>query len=178
MSDTRPSNVSTDAGAQETNAADAVFRHALGHFATGITVISTVDAQGKPYGATVSSFASLSLAPPLIQWSLKTTSYSYPIFSQATHFAVNILASDQEDVSRIFSKPVDRFAQVESLVGLEELPLVAGCLGWIECSVVQEIEAGDHTIFVGRVMRARVANKSPLVHWRGCYRSLEVDSVP
>jgi flavin reductase (DIM6/NTAB) family NADH-FMN oxidoreductase RutF len=156
--------------------ADA-FRHALGHFATGITVISALDAQGEPYGATVSSFSSLSLDPPLIQWSLTTKSYSYPIFSQAKHFAVNILASNQEDVSRTFCKPIDRFSQVESLVGLEGLPLVAGCLGWIECSLEREIEAGDHTIFVGRVMRTRVADKSPLVHWRGCYHPLEVDSV-
>ncbi|MCX4163597.1 MULTISPECIES: flavin reductase family protein [Paraburkholderia] len=174
MTDTnRPS----DARARDADPAGVVFRHALGHFATGITVISTVDAQGTPYGATVSSFASLSLDPPLIQWSLTTTSYSYPIFSQAKHFAVNILASDQEDVSRIFSKPVDRFAQIESLVGLEGLPLVAGCVGWIECGVEREIEAGDHTIFVGRVMRARIANKSPLIHWRGCYHSLEADAV-
>src|SRR5260370_10514629 len=92
-------------------------RHALGHFATGITVISTRDAAGKPYGATVSSFSSLSLDPPLIQWSLTTKSYSYPIFREATHFAVNILASDQEEVSRTFCKPLDRLAHVQSLEG-------------------------------------------------------------
>ena len=153
------------------------FRHALGHFATGITVISARDSQGKPYGATVSSFSSLSLEPPLIQWSLTTTSYSYPIFSEAKHFAVNILASDQEDISRIFCKPIDRFSQVESLVGLERLPLVAGCLGWIECALEREIKAGDHTIFVGRVLRARVAEKYPLVHWHGGYHSLDVAPV-
>ncbi|WP_175849734.1 flavin reductase family protein [Burkholderia cepacia] len=174
MSDT---NRAADVSSSQSGAAGNAFRHALGHFATGITVISALDAQGKPYGATVSSFSSLSLDPPLIQWSLTTTSYSYPIFSQATHFAVNILASDQEDVSRIFCKPTDRFAQVESFVGLERLPLVAGCLGWIECSLERQIEAGDHTIFVGRVMRTRVENKSPLVHWRGCYHPLEVDTV-
>jgi flavin reductase (DIM6/NTAB) family NADH-FMN oxidoreductase RutF len=153
------------------------FRHALGHFATGITVISTLDGQGKPYGATVSSFASLSLAPPLIQWSLTTTSYSYPIFSQATHFAVNILASDQEDVSRIFCKPLDRFAHVDSLEGVEGLPLVVGCLGWIECVREREVEAGDHTIFIGRVLRTRIAEKSPLLHWRGAYHPLEVGAL-
>jgi flavin reductase (DIM6/NTAB) family NADH-FMN oxidoreductase RutF len=174
MSDTTRA---ADAPKADTNATGNAFRHALGHFATGITVISALDAEGKPYGATVSSFSSLSLDPPLIQWSLTTTSYSYPTFSQATHFAVNILASDQEDVSRTFCKPIDRFAQVESLIGLEGLPLVAGCLGWIECSLEREIEAGDHTIFVGRVMRTRVADKSPLVHWRGCYHPLEVDPV-
>ncbi|MFP3643040.1 flavin reductase family protein [Paraburkholderia sp. SIMBA_054] len=156
---------------------DAAFRHALGHFATGITVISTLDEQGKPYGATVSSFSSLSLDPPLIQWSLTTRSFSYPIFSRAAHFAVNILASDQEEVSRTFCKPLDRFAQVESMEGLEKLPLVAGCLGWIECVRDREVEAGDHTIFIGRVLRTRVADKSPLLHWRGAYHSFEVDAL-
>lgn len=174
MSDT---NRAVEASSVVASATGNAFRHALGHFATGVTVISALDAQGKPYGATVSSFSSLSLEPPLIQWTLTTTSYSYPIFSQAKHFAVNILASDQEEVSRIFCKPIDRFAQVDTLKGLEGLPLVAGCLGWIECSLEREIEAGDHTIFVGRVLRTRVVYKSPLVHWRGCYHALEVDSV-
>jgi flavin reductase (DIM6/NTAB) family NADH-FMN oxidoreductase RutF len=155
----------------------AAFRHVLGQFATGITVISTRDAAGKPYGATVSSFSSLSLDPPLIQWSLTTKSYSYPIFSQTKHFAVNILASDQEEVSRTFTKPLDRFAHVESLEGIAGLPLVAGCLGWIECRLEREIEAGDHTIFIGRVLNARVVEKFPLLHWRGAYHPLEVNSV-
>ena len=155
----------------------AAFRHALGHFATGITVMSTRDAEGKAYGATVSSFSSLSLEPPLIQWSLTTRSFSYPIFSQASHFAVNILAADQEDISRTFCKPLDRFALVESHDGIEGLPLVSGCLGWIQCSLERQVEAGDHTIFIGRVISARVSNKSPLLHWRGAYHPLEVDSV-
>lgn len=170
-------NCPAEESAPDTNVSGTAFRHALGHFATGITVISTADAHGRPYGTTVSSFASLSLDPPLIQWSLTTTSYSYPIFSQAKHFAVNILATDQEEVSRIFCKPIDRFAQVECLQGLEGLPLVAGCLGWIECSVEREAQAGDHTIFIGRVIRTRVSNKSPLIHWRGAYHPLEVDCV-
>ncbi|WP_250452535.1 flavin reductase family protein [Caballeronia sp. ATUFL_M2_KS44] len=158
--------------------ADGVaFRHALGHFATGITVMSTRDAEGKPYGATVSSFSSLSLEPPLIQWSLTTRSFSYPIFSQASHFAVNILAADQEEVSRTFCKPLDRFALVESYEGIEGLPLVSGCLGWIQCSLERQVEAGDHTIFIGRVISAHVSNKSPLLHWRGTYHPLEVDAV-
>ena len=153
-------------------------RHALGHFPTGVTVISTVDVHGKPYGVTVSSFSSLSLDPPLVQWSLTTSSYSYPIFKQVKHFAVSILASDQEEISRIFCKPLDRFAEVESIAGLEGLPLVAGCLGWIECYLEQEIEAGDHTIFIGRVIRMRVADKSPLLHWRGTYHPLDAAPLP
>jgi flavin reductase (DIM6/NTAB) family NADH-FMN oxidoreductase RutF len=160
-----------------TEADGTAFRHALGHFATGITVMSTRDVDGRPYGATVSSFSSLSLDPPLIQWSLTTRSFSYPIFSQASHFAVNILASDQEEVSRTFCRPVDRFALVESYEGVERLPLVSGCLGWIECILERQVEAGDHTIFIGRVLNARVSNKSPLLHWRGAYHPFEVDAV-
>lgn len=153
------------------------FRHAMGHFPTGITVISTADEHGKPYGATVSSFASLSLDPPLIQWSLTTSSYSYPIFSQATHFAVNILAEDQEDVSKTFCQPIDRFAHVKSSRGVEGVPLVHGCVGWIECSVEQQIEVGDHTIFIGRVLRTIVDDKPPLLHWRGTYHAIEVNAA-
>jgi len=155
----------------------AEFRQALGHFPTGITVISTADGNGKPYGATVSSFSSLSLDPPLVQWSLTTSSYSYPIFSNATHFAVNILAADQEEVSRTFCKPIDRFSQVDSSCGLEGLPLVDGCVGWIECAMERQIDAGDHTIFIGRVLRTRFDGKAPLVHWRGDYHPLEVDEA-
>lgn len=151
----------------------AAFRQALGQFATGVTVVSTLDGNGQPYGMTASSFCSLSLDPPLVQWSISTRSFSFPIFEKADHFAVNVLASVQEDVSRNFCKPIDRFATVKAVSGLEGLPLIEGSLAWLECKVEERIECGDHTIFVGRLLRTRVFEGAPLLHWQGRYASVE-----
>lgn len=151
----------------------ADFRRAMGHFATGIAVVSTRDGEYKPYGMTISSFASLSLDPPLVQWSVKDASYGYPIFRAAEMFAINILAADQEQVSRDFCSAVDRFATVEWDNGLDALPLIHGCLGWIECARERVVTIGDHHIIIGRVLRARTFDGAPLVHWRGGYNLLD-----
>lgn len=145
------------------------FRHTMSQFATGVTVISARDTNGQPHGMTVSSFASLSLDPPLILWSIKTNSYSASTFLSAKHFAVNILSAAQEEVSRNFCRPIDRFATVDWEDGLEGLPLIRGSLSWIECALEDALEGGDHKIVVGRVLRARSFDHGPLVHWRGHY---------
>ncbi|MFJ2539980.1 MULTISPECIES: flavin reductase family protein [Pseudomonas] len=149
------------------------FRGAVGQFVTGITVVSVLDEQGRPYGMTASSFCSLSLNPPLIQWSITTESFSFQKFQRSKYFAINILASDQEDVSRNFCKPIDRFATVSSTSGLHGLPLIDNCLAWLECEVEEMVVGGDHTIFIGRVLRSRVFDKGPLLHWRGKHIPLE-----
>jgi flavin reductase (DIM6/NTAB) family NADH-FMN oxidoreductase RutF len=145
------------------------FRRVLGNFPTGVTVVSTLDDKGAPYGVTASSFVSLSLEPPLVQWSLKYDSYSYGIFNKATHFAINVLASDQEQVSRNFCKPVDRFATVEVEQGIADLPLIRGSVAWLECEVHDRLPGGDHVIMVGRVLRSRDFAREPLLHWKGRY---------
>jgi flavin reductase (DIM6/NTAB) family NADH-FMN oxidoreductase RutF len=150
----------------------AEFRKTLGQFATGITVITALDESGLPYGATVSSFAALSLEPPLVQWSFTTRAPANVIFSSARHFAVNILAADQEDVSQNFCRPIDRFATVDFERGLEGLPLIAGCLAWLECGAEHQVAGGDHTIFIARVLRTRTFMKTPLLHWRGSYMTV------
>jgi flavin reductase (DIM6/NTAB) family NADH-FMN oxidoreductase RutF len=156
--------------------APAAFRDALGHFATGITVMTTLDVEEGRYGVTATSFASLSLDPPLVQWSLRNAAYSLPIFQRSGHFAVNILAADQEAVSRRFATPgVDRFAGLDVEEGLAELPLIAGAAAWIECALETTLPGGDHTILVGRVLRARTFSKTPLLHWRGGYLPIEKD---
>lgn len=163
-------------GRAEVQAAPCVsaesFRGAMACLASGVTVISTRDAQGAPHGVTVSSFVSLSLDPPLIQWSLRRTAPSYAVFSEARHFAANILAADQEEVSRRFCAPVDRFAALRAATGMADVPLVPGALAWIECERVDEFPGGDHAIFLGRVMRARHRDRPPLVHWRGGYHNI------
>lgn len=148
---------------------DAItFRRILGQFATGVAVVSALDMNGKPYGLTVNSFTSLSLEPPLIQWSLRRAAYSFPIFTQADHFAVSVLAEDQEHVSRRFCASTDRFAE-GYVRGLHGLPLVADALAWIECVRETQFSAGDHVILVGRVLRAKHWSKLPLLHWQGAY---------
>ena len=145
------------------------YRNAMGHFATGITVVTARNACGQPYGLTVNSFSSLSMDPPLVQWTIKGSSYCWPSFSICTAFAVNILASGQEAVSHAFCKPVDRFATVEWEEGLDGLPLIRGCLAWIECSMHRIVEGGDHWILMGEVVRARTFERKPLLFWRGRY---------
>jgi 4-hydroxyphenylacetate 3-hydroxylase, reductase component len=145
------------------------FRRAMGQFATGVTVVTTRDKTGAPYGVAVNSFASLSLDPPLVQWSLKANSFSWPIFAAAEMFAVNILAAGQEAVCRNFCKPHDRFAQIDCEDGLNGLPLIRECLAWVECAKENVIEAGDHWIIVGRVLRTHTFERTPLLYWRGRY---------
>lgn len=152
---------------------EAQLRTALGHFPTGVTVVSTRDGDLRPYGVTVSSFASLSLDPPLVQWSIRNASFGYPIFTAAETFAVNVLAADQEIVSQNFCKSVDRFATVEWEEGYDGLPLIHGCLAWIECGREGIIPAGDHHILVGRVIRARTFERPALLHWKGRYAAIE-----
>ena len=154
----------------------AVFREALGHFATGITVMTTQDTEEGNYGVTATSFSSLSLDPPLVQWGLRNAAYSLPIFIRAGRFAVNILAADQEAVSRRFATAdVDRFAGLDLEEGLAEMPLISGAAAWIECTLEATLPGGDHTILVGRVLRARTFPKPPLLHWRGDYLPIAND---
>jgi 4-hydroxyphenylacetate 3-hydroxylase, reductase component len=131
-------------------------RNCLAQFATGVTVITCLDANGKPVGVTANSFSSLSLDPPLVLWSIVTKSSSRAAFESFGHFAVNILSERQQDLAMVFSKPsVDRFAQVETTVGIKGLPLISGSLAQIECKVKQEIEQGDHTLMIGEVLAFR-----------------------
>src|SRR5690606_31545892 len=111
----------------------AEFRHAVGQFATGITIVTTVDEGGQPHGVTATSFSSLSLDPPLVQWSLRNAAWSLGKFTSNPRFAVNVLAADQEAVSRRFASAVDRFTCVETRQGLGGLPLIEGAMAWIEC---------------------------------------------
>lgn len=148
------------------------YRRALGCFATGVTIMTIRDGSDQPRGITVSSFSSLSLEPPLVLWSIKRESHSYPYFREAKAFAVNILSSDQERTSRDFCLPIDRFATVEWIDGSHRLPLIQGCAAWIECAMESILDGGDHAILIGRVLRTSVFDRKPLLHWGGEYRAL------
>jgi flavin reductase (DIM6/NTAB) family NADH-FMN oxidoreductase RutF len=149
------------------------FRHVLGHFATGVTVVTTCDADGRPTGLTASAFSSVSLDPPLILVCVDHKSQSYPALRERRRFAVNILAADQEAISRRFaSSRLDKFDGVAHRISDLGLPLVDGAIARLECVTVSMHVEGDHTIFVGRVERANASGGDPLLYSRGRYERL------
>lgn len=148
-------------------------RQALGEFATGVTVVTARAASGRPVGITVNSFASVSLEPPLVLWSLGRHSLLYETFETCTHWAVNVLAADQLALSQRFSQPeADPFADLEWKVGAGDTPLLAGCSAWFECRNEARHPGGDHLILIGRVENFRCEAKAPLIFYGGCYREL------
>ena len=150
-----------------------VLRGVLGRWATGVAIISCVDAQGLPMGLTANSFASLSLDPPLVLWSLRQVSPSLPAFATASHFAVNVLAENQVDLARLFASPAnDRFSQGLWSQGLGRAPVLAGCAAVLECALVSAQVAGDHTLFTGQVQRMVDSAIAPLLFQAGHYRLL------
>jgi flavin reductase (DIM6/NTAB) family NADH-FMN oxidoreductase RutF len=149
------------------------FRRALGHFATGVTVVTTSDAEGRPSGLTVSAFSSLSLDPPLILVCVDHKSQTYPALLERGRFAVNVLATGHEAVSRRFaSSTLDKFDGVAHRRSPEGLPLLDDALAHIECATLNTHVEGDHTIFVGRVERVTVGNGEPLLYFKGKYGRL------
>jgi flavin reductase (DIM6/NTAB) family NADH-FMN oxidoreductase RutF/DNA-binding IclR family transcriptional regulator len=145
-------------------------RQVLGSFVTGVTVITTVDAQSRPHGLTVNSFSSVSLDPPLILWSQSNTAPSHPVFSTAERFTVNILADDQVELSSRFARAsADKFAGLPVATGLGGVPLLAGCAAHLECRRVHSYPGGDHTVFIGEVERVARHPRQPLVFGGGRY---------
>ncbi len=154
------------------------FRRVLGHFATGITVLTTCDADQRPTGLTASAFCSVSLEPPLILVCVDHKSQSYPALRERGQFAVNILRADQEAISRRFaSTSLTKFDGVPYRLGALGVPLLDEALAQLECVVVSAHVEGDHTIFVGRVEQTRLTDGQPLLYYRGRYARL-ADSAP
>jgi len=149
------------------------FRRALSQFASGVTVVTTRGADGGPLGLTVSAFCSVSLNPPLVLVCIDKMSSSYSGFWESRAFVVNILAEDQEALSRRFaSKELKKFDGVPYQEGIEGIPVLEGALAHLECRLVHAYEGGDHTIFVGEVERTRVREARPLLYFRGQYARL------
>ena len=150
-----------------------VLRQALGRYTTGVTIITCLDADGLAVGLTVNSFAALSLEPPLVLWSLRRVSPNLPAFEQASHFAVNVLTGQQVELSRRFTGPAaDRFQDGPWSAGLGGAPLLADSLAVFECALDSQQEAGDHQLFIGRVLRLSQQAEPPLVFQSGHYRQL------
>lgn len=154
------------------------FRRALGSFATGVTVVTTVGSDGQLHGLTANSFSSVSLDPPLVLWCQSVKAPSHPVFSSAPRFAINILAEEQVEVSRRFATGgKDKFADIDVRTGLDGVPLIPGCAAHLECSLVASYPGGDHVIFVGRVERFEFNAARPLVFGRGRYQSAQPHEV-
>lgn len=149
------------------------FRRALGQFASGVTVVTTRDASGRPLGLTVSAFCSVSLRPPLVLVSVDRRSETQAGFEASGLFGVSVLAEDQEWVSRRFAVPGSaKFEGIDLTWGESGLPLVPGALAHLECRVAASHESGDHVLHVGEVERLEVWPGKPLLHHGGTYAGL------
>ncbi len=153
------------------------FRTALGSFATGVTVITAQGPDGRPVGLTANSFNSVSLDPPMVLWSLARQARSLPAFQAATHWAVHVLAADQEALSNRFARSgEDKFAGLVLAHGLGGVPLLDGCAARFECRNAFQHEGGDHLIFVGEVLAFERAEREPLLFHAGRYaRAMRMD---
>ncbi len=152
----------------------AEFRKTLGQFATGVTVITTLGADARRVGVTVSSFNSLSMHPPMILWSLAKSAFSLPAFEQAKFFNVHVLGADQGALSRCFSSPgTDKFGGIETQKGLDDTPILPQHAALFECKTAHLYAGGDHMIIVGQVIKFSCNNTTPLVFHGGQYRGID-----
>jgi flavin reductase (DIM6/NTAB) family NADH-FMN oxidoreductase RutF/DNA-binding MarR family transcriptional regulator len=145
------------------------FRRSLAEFATGVTVIAT-SVGGQRFGLTSNSFASVSLEPPLVLWSIRRESKSFAAFAACSHFAVNILAEDQIGLSQHFARSgPDKFRDLDCHAGEGGAPLFAGVAAAFECACSQTYDAGDHLILIGEVLRYSRYDRQPLLFVKGRY---------
>ena len=145
----------------------------MGHFATGVTVITTKDKDGTPQGLTANAFMSLSLNPPLILISVDKGATCYSCFEAQNGFTVNFLSEEQEEISRRFAtKGVDKFAGLNWKEGSNGAAILDGILGHVECKITQCYDGGDHTIVVGEIVDASAAGERPLLFFKGKYQKL------
>ena len=156
------------------------FRDTLGLFVTGVTVITTRDANGSPVGITANSFNSVSLDPPLVLWSVGLNALSLKAFSDANAFAVHILREDQAELSKRFAKSgTNKFEGLAIDSGLNGLPLLPDCAARLECVPYAKHKAGDHTLFIAEVQRLESdPHARPLVYHGGRYAELADKPVP
>ena len=145
------------------------FKVALSMFATGVTIVTARTASGALMGLTANSFNSVSLSPPLVLWSLSKAASTLAAFSTGSHYAINILGADQQDLAKRFAaQGADRFAGVDFTEGMQGAPLLNGAVASFECFNRSRYEEGDHVIFVGEVEHCNhIADASPLLFHGG-----------
>jgi flavin reductase (DIM6/NTAB) family NADH-FMN oxidoreductase RutF len=162
-----------------TEIAPDAFRLVMGHFVTGVTVVTTL-ADGRPQGITVNALSSVSLEPPLVMVALDRRRFITPSVREAARFAVNVLSEDQQALSDCFAgAPVDPgrdlFCGAAWTAGSTGLPLIDGAIATIECTVIQTFQAGDHELFIGRVdaMANAEPHPMPLLYYRRQYLRIQ-----
>ena len=149
------------------------FRAAMSRFASGVTVITTRDANGNAHGITVSAFCSLSAEPPLILACIHKDTGSHYAFLERQAFVVHILAEHQRHVSEQFALPTDdKFDGIPPLESSDGLPVIEGSLVTLECEMVNTYDGGDHTILIGKIISAEVHDDKPLIYFHGDYREI------
>jgi len=148
-------------------------RNVMGNFATGVTIITTKDATGKPFGLTANAFSSLSLDPPLLLICVDKKVDCYACFEESKVFGVNFLSEGQDQLStRFATKGIEKFENVPYTLGESGVALLDGALVHIECKLVNAYEGGDHTIYIGEIQRAAILGDRPLLFFRGKYYQL------
>jgi flavin reductase (DIM6/NTAB) family NADH-FMN oxidoreductase RutF len=148
-------------------------RRVMGHFATGVTVITTHDEKGKVAGLTANAVTSVSLVPPLILICVDKAAECYPAFEQSGVFVVNVLAEEQEDVSRRFAtRGADKFEGIGYRLNDDGCPILTDSVAHLDCRIVQTHDGGDHTIYVGEVDAGDAEERPPLLFYRGGYRKI------
>ena len=153
------------------------YRNAMSRFASGVTVVSTKDADGKLHGITVSAFCSVSLSPPMVLICIEKMTTSHHAFEESGVFVVNILNETQSWVSEKFADPLtDKFEGVDFTLGLEGVPILDNVLASLECRITFSYHGGDHSIFVGQVENVKVGEGEPLIHFRSRYGTIAGDA--
>jgi flavin reductase (DIM6/NTAB) family NADH-FMN oxidoreductase RutF len=150
------------------------FRMAMGSFAAGVTIVTTMDSSQRPHALTATAFSSVSLNPPLCLVCIDRRARTYRSVIRSGCFAVNILSAEQRSLSAHFASPiVEKFETIPWRIGeMTGCPIIEGALAWMECSVAEIYSGGDHDIFLGRVASVQVHDGTPLVYFRGSYSSL------
>lgn len=149
------------------------FRAALGRFASGVTVVTTKDAEGKLHGITVSAFCSVSLDPPMILICIERSTGSHYAFGESGEFVVNILDGNQQTHSEHFASPhLEKFAGIDYTLNASGIPVLSDVLVNLECRIVNNYEGGDHSVYIASVEKVTIKDGSPLVYFHGNYRLL------
>ncbi|KKB34249.1 flavin reductase family protein [Bacillus thermotolerans] len=149
----------------------AVFKEVMGNYPTGVTVVTGVTEDGTPVGLTVNSFASVSLDPLMVLWSIDHGVSTIKAFTEGGKFAVHVLAGDQKDLCMTFAtKGVDRFSQCKWEMSENGLPIIEGAFGVFECETFKAVEAGDHTVLIGNVKDIQIdKSKDPMLYHRRAF---------
>ena len=143
-------------------------RNVLSKFATGVTVVSTIDCDGKPIGMTANSFTSVSLDPPLVLWSIGINQPSYDAFLKAKGYSVSILSKDQKDICDLFSSPIEnKFSDIDYTLTDNGFPIIQKSLAWFDCLKWNNYPGGDHQILVGEIKNFYADENDPLIFWNG-----------